>query len=119
LRPGGKLVTVNRIRPGCEVQQKFSEEMADNFIGRVRQAGTQKQASIGIPLATLEKWAREYTLRYRSYPVTSADDFMALFKTQGFALERFDLEGRYNERNNLAPTAPGEALRVLLVAIRE
>lgn len=118
LRPGGKLVTVNRIRPGLDTCQTFSPKETDRFVEKVLHEGHRLAAACGVPVATLETWARIYAANYRSYPVATLGDFLGLFTSQGFALTKVEVEGHLTNPGTSAPSTPGEAMRVSLVATR-
>jgi len=116
LREGGKVVTVNRIRPGIHTCQKFSRQMTEDFVARLVRAGREKQGELGLTPQLLEDWGRAYAKNYQSYPVASLEKFSALFETQGFRVNSLNVEGNYLDTTG--PSASGNAMRAHMVASR-
>jgi len=91
LRPGGKLVLTNRLRPGAPAAPLgFTAGQAQVFCAAVRREAERRQGALGLDPATLEGWAREYTMRFKSYPVRSVDEVMELLRSTGFVPDRLD-----------------------------
>ena len=116
LREGGKVVLVNRIRPGMHRCQKFSRQMTEDFVERLMRAGLEKQGEFDLSPQVLEDWGRAYAKNYQSYPVASLEAFSALFETQGFRVDSLNVEGNYLDTTG--PSASGKAMRAHMVATR-
>lgn len=117
LRSGGKLITVNRIRPGAEGPLGFSPSQAENFRKKALEAGKQKCKKLGITLETLEEWLSVYTERYSTNPVTSQEELFKLFRVNDFTLDHTHTEGTYGGETS-GPSVPGQAMHLNLVANR-
>lgn len=116
LRPGGRVVTSNRIRPTVEGRIGFSEQQAEGFVSKVLRA-RQTIDSFDLSEKELETLARAYAKHYFSYPVTSAEKLGDLFTANGFVLERFEITGRENTVSG-PPSTQGKSMRVDIVAAR-
>ncbi|MFZ5564431.1 MAG: class I SAM-dependent methyltransferase [Thermodesulfobacteriota bacterium] len=116
LRPGGRVVTSNRIRPMAEGRVGFSGQQARDFLTRVMDAG-RSFGRFDLAEKELEKMARAYAENYFSYPVTSAEELGGLFTAAGFSLERFDITGRENPVSG-PPSTRGKSMRVDIVAVK-
>jgi SAM-dependent methyltransferase len=114
LRPGGRLVMVNRIRPGAPGQVGFSSSQAEAFVQRVRDGAVSIGQGLDISSNDIVQWAREYTERYRTHPLTSKEEFWSLLHGSGFEGELIDP----GESADRGPSDGGEARRAFLVATR-
>jgi len=117
LRPGGKLVTVNRIRPGVQSRQGFTVDQAADFKNRLLAAGRQHETRLGISQEKLENWAAVYTARYCSYPVASLAYLDELLQVHGFSIDSLD-PGEVPVCLPSGPSTAGQAMRARLVATR-
>lgn len=117
LRPGGKLVTINRIRPDSSGEVRFSAEQGAAFRERVLRAAATSPAAIGIDDRTLARWAEAYTARYRSWPMSSAAELRTLLEDGGFVVERLE-PGPGAAAGAAGPSVAGAALRLEVVASR-
>jgi SAM-dependent methyltransferase len=90
LRPGGRVVTVQRVRddyPGDIV--RFSESEAEMFVARVAELAPGLLPPEAAELDVVSM-AREYARRFWALPVRSADRLRALFEDAHFRLDRFE-----------------------------
>ena len=91
LRPGGKLLLTNRLRPGAPAAPLgFTANQAQVFCAAVRREAERRQEDLGLDPATVEGWAREYTRRFKSFPLGAADEVLELLRSAGFVAERVD-----------------------------
>ena len=91
LRPGGKLLLTNRLRPGAPAAPLgFTADQAQVFCAAVRREAERRQEALGLDPATMEGWAREYTKRFKSFPLGSADEVLELLRSTGFVPDRID-----------------------------
>ena len=108
LRPGGRVVTVQRIRPDDDNPfVVFSAEQAAAFRDAVLERATAQAARLDQTPEYLAALAFTYAQRVRSHPVRSADELQRSFEEQGFALERFE---RVVARQAAGPQIRGPAL---------
>jgi len=116
LRPGGRVVTTNRIRATETKRLGFSRQQAADFVAGVRRA-RQRANGLDLSEGELAELARAYADNYGSYPVSSAGHIHDLFMSEGFVLERFETTGREHGVSG-PPSTPGRASRVNLVAAK-
>jgi len=122
LRPGGKLLFTNRLRPGAgRAQIGFTPDQAQVFCAAVRHEAERRKAMLGLDPATVEGWARVYAQRYRSYPVRTVEEVLDLLRIAGFAPDRVDtarVAGRAAEHAVAGPSVAERADYVRLLATR-
>jgi SAM-dependent methyltransferase len=122
LRPGGKLLFTNRLRPGDgHAQLGFTSDQAQVFCAAVRREAERAKADLGLDPNILEGWARTYTERYRSYPVRTVEEVLDLLRTAGFVPDRVDtarVAGRAGEDAVAGPSVAERADYVRLLATR-
>ncbi len=89
LRPGGKVITVNRIRPESENRQVgFSAGQAQTLRHAILEAPEDLKNRLGITGAELAGCADAYVARRRPHPVRSEEEFRRLFEEGGFIVEQ-------------------------------
>lgn len=88
LQPGGRVITVNRLRPGTEAGRiTFDPEQARAYRERVLEAAQSFDGALPMTAAELAAGAEAYAARQFIYPLRSADELRALFEQGGFAIE--------------------------------
>lgn len=88
LRPGGKVVTVKRIRPGSSGKPTgFSESETRAFQEKVLKATATLPASLPVDPLELSENARIYASQRRTWPVRSQDEIRELFEGAGFTID--------------------------------
>jgi SAM-dependent methyltransferase len=91
LRPGGKLMFTNRLRPGAgPAPVGFGASEADRFLAAVDSALESHGAAWGADPAELKRWAALYSQRFRSYAVESKDQVGDYLMRHGFAADLLD-----------------------------
>lgn len=117
LRPGGKVITVNRLRPGQPAQWvAFSVDQVWAYRARVEEAAKAR----GLQLPGLGRAAETYAGRQAIFPLGTAGELRALSEQAGFAIEHLSvapLASAAQQKVN-APTVPGSDDYVRLVAAR-
>ncbi len=123
LRPGGKLLITNRLRPGeGHAQFGFTPEQARTFCEVVRRGAEAGREKLGLDPDLVDSWARLYTERYRSYPVRTVDEILDLLHTAGFSPDRVNTAmaaGRSGRDAVAGPSAAERAEYVRVLATRE
>lgn len=117
LRPGGRVITVNRLRPGQPAQWvAFSVDQIWAYRARVEAAAKAR----GLELPGLGRAAETYAGRQTIFPLGTATELRALVEEAGFATEHLSvapLAAAAQQKVN-APTVPGSDDYVRLVAVR-
>lgn len=122
LRPGGRLVTINRLRgAGAPASSAFSSAEADAFIARMTADLGRFREHLDCPEAELAAMARTYLGEKRSFPVRTREELADLFEAAGFQLDVFEqLESSDpGKPRPSGPTMPGGAKYMKVVARRQ
>lgn len=92
LRPGGKIVTANRVRPSDAPERvRFSGQQVTDLIRKVGQWATTEGASFSVDASALHQAADLYGSRNMLYAVRSADDIRRYFVAAGLEIEEFSV----------------------------
>lgn len=121
LRPGGSLVTLQRLRPDHPPGlARFSAAQAAAFRDQVWQEACARRAELDITPEQLAACAAEFAERFVSHPVRSFTGLQQLFVDAGFALPVFSCEaiGRRTPGELSGPSVPAHADYVHIVATR-
>lgn len=126
LRPGGRLVTVNRVQPNAAEELKnFSAEQAASFLASVRGAASTLPASIGISATELDRLAETYAGKARFWPVRSTDELRQMFEGAGLRIDRMDMvdgprppAAAKGAGGPAGPTVPGNGSFATIIATR-
>ena len=121
LRPGGKVVTIHRIRAGHDAAIiGFTPDQIAAFHDRTLAEAAKWSSRLGIPPEELADWARTYARRFRVHAIASIEDIADLFHRNGFRLDGTApcpvREGVV--RRPSGPSAPGGAHYHQIVATR-
>lgn len=117
LRPGGKVVTVNRLRPEHDAQWiAFSVDQVWSYRARVEEAARAR----ALPIPRLGRAAESYASRQTIFPLGTAAELRALFEAAGFELEQLSIAtiAPVARREVDAPTVPGGDDYAQLIAVR-
>lgn len=92
LKPGGRLVFANRLRPGPQdVAVGFSLAEAQRFMARAQQSNAQLPPSQQWPQDELLAAAQAYTGSFKSYPVNSLAAVAADLSTAGLQVKHHQM----------------------------
>jgi SAM-dependent methyltransferase len=124
LRPGGRLVTVQRVRehhpPGLV---RFTTEQARQFRqDAAAQAQRFPERLGGMSARELADCAIAFTEHFTSHPIRSREAFARLFTESGFRLERLAYDNAAAGGSNTAnpgPSVPGSAEYAHVIAVRD
>jgi SAM-dependent methyltransferase len=117
LRPGGKVITVNRLRPGREpLWVAFSTDQVWAFRERVEEAAMAR----GFEFSRLGRAAETYASRQAIFPLGSAEELRALFEQGGFDIEELSLSAIAPAARQAisVPTVPSGDTYAQLIAVR-
>jgi SAM-dependent methyltransferase len=131
LVPGGRVVTVNRIRPHAPKKVRFSDGEAQEFCARVERAAEAMRGRLDLDPRQLADMARAYVAGTRAqstqgrhlhmgYSLRSTEELTELFETGGFEVDTLAV-GPVAARAMPAPAGPtmsGAAIYAQLVAVR-
>ncbi|KAA3623673.1 MAG: class I SAM-dependent methyltransferase [Proteobacteria bacterium] len=84
LKPRGRVIMINRVRPAADTPTQFSPETANLFVDRVAAAAKAAGQLKGTDTESLARRARTYVERYRSHPVTNLRQLLEQFENGGF-----------------------------------
>lgn len=117
LRPGGRLVTIQRIRPtGTPPVIGFSDEEIRVFV----QAALESAAGRGIEdLSRVERAATLFAQNKRTHVITSRAQFEQLFSAVGFELMDLQYSRLPTRRRLSGPSVPSGGEYALLMAGKE
>ena len=121
LRPGGVVLTTQRVRPGDRARKaSYSDLEARALAARIRAAAAAYPAPLGVPLEELGEATYQYALRKGSYVIESPSEVVAPFERAGFAVNLADEGGGRSEREADRPssTAGLETYRMRIVATK-
>lgn len=121
LRPGGLLVTTQRVRPGWTgAVVSYTADEARRVGERVAAAAKERRAAPGIHAEELGQAAREYALRKRSHAIADPASLTRAFDAAGFEILVADKGGGQAERQRDRPasSAGADTYRMRLVARR-
>jgi hypothetical protein len=123
LRPGGMVVTTQRIQPGNRMERSgYSEEDVNRISERAAAALRALAAPLEITPEQLAAAVREYAARAGSgtHVIRSPEALTGLFEREGFALELADEGGGEAERRRDRPSASAgtDTYRMRLIARR-
>ncbi len=91
LRPGGKVVFTNRLRPGAAAVLGFDGVQARRFAEAARNEAEARHATLGLDPGEAGRRAQAYAERFQSFPVRSVDEIARLLTEGGFAIELLDV----------------------------
>lgn len=117
LRPGGKVITVNRLRPLGDAQWiAFSVDQIWAYRSRVEQAAKAR----ALQLPGLARAAELYAGRQAIYPLGTALELQELFEDAGFGIEHLSVATIAPAARQAvdAPTVPGGSGYAQLIATR-
>ena len=115
LRPGGKVITSQRIRPGStRVVNGFSTSEVEALAHRVRRAAAERRDFEGPEPADLIAAVRSYAASKSSHVIRDAEGLLTLVREPGFSIEAARREAG-NTRRASSPDAPG-SFRLQMVA---
>jgi SAM-dependent methyltransferase len=120
LRPGGRVVTVNRVRPDAPETVRFTAEQSARFIERIRQAAQRAEPPLDVSADALVEMAQAYVAAKRTVPLRSTDELVGLFEVAGFSIDQLAV-GPVESRTLRAPAGPtmsGGAQYARVVAVR-
>ena len=92
LRPGGRLILTNRVRPGeGHARVRFTRDQAQAFVERVRAEAQRLRPALSLDPDEMAGLGRAYAEQFSSVPLRSTAELEALLGTAGFAIDYLDL----------------------------
>jgi SAM-dependent methyltransferase len=117
LRPGGLVITANRLRPGAaDAPAAFSALQAKEFVRIV----LHKAQAAGLA-ADLAADAQRYASRQAHWPVRSAEEVQALLEGAGFRIAHLScapMAGETGATSLNVPTVAGNASYARVIALK-
>jgi SAM-dependent methyltransferase len=121
LRPGGVVVTTQRVRPGDRARRSaYSEEDARAIAETVVKAASAHPRPLGISLNEMRTVAYEYARRKGAYVIESPAQISGPFERAGFEMTLADCGGGLAERQADRPgsTAGLDTYRMRVIATK-
>lgn len=109
LKPGGCVITAQRVRPGEKEEiTRFPAEDTERLAGAAERLAETQGAEIGIDAATARALAEGYGLHHHTHLIASAQSLERLFVEAGFYLEELAPPSAERRRMDLSG-APSNA----------
>lgn len=120
LAHGGRVLSVNRVRPGAPVKVSFTPDQATKFVRQVSQLLAKSQLASSYDAQEIAVLANRYIGHRVVYPVRDEEEISTLFSSSGFRLEYLDTELLASEHSSVpaGPTLRGGARYACFVARR-
>ena len=121
LRPGGVVVTTQRVRPGERgLHSSYSDAAARALAETIVASAKTYAGPLGVPLDELADATYEYARRKKAYAITSAAEIIDAFERAGFEVNLADEGGGQAEREFDRPssTAGRETFRMRIIATK-
>jgi SAM-dependent methyltransferase len=122
LRPGGLVVTTQRIRPDAiDDRVAYSREQVQAFEARAKERAQSMGDLPGLPAAALAPLARAYAEHKQTFVIRSAGELRALFERNGFAVEEQEQSGaaeHATDRLAGPPDISSERIRIVARKLR-
>ena len=117
LRPGGRIVTTTRIRPGITGITRFSAREVELFTARAFDLALNCQELGSVTAETIAAWARQYAERKINYPLESCEEVISYYVGAGMQIDRLDRASSRSDRPS-GPSLGIHSERVRLIASR-
>jgi len=121
LNPGGRVATVNRIRPGRAGDYiRFTEEQAALFLQEVEGHVGRATLAAGVEAPVLKDMAQGYAEKFGAWAVDSVAEIRGLFEGAGFVVQAIDCDpaGPLEGGRISGPSTPGGAQYANILASR-
>ncbi|MGH9203862.1 MAG: class I SAM-dependent methyltransferase, partial [Vicinamibacterales bacterium] len=119
LRPGGVVVTTQRVRPGvATAPSTYTDEQVQRLIERVVTAVHARSEPLGVDTDALVHAVYEYAIRRSAHAIQTTREITDLFEAEGFDVESSDQGDGAVERERDRPLslAGKDTYRMRLVA---
>ena len=117
LRPGGKLMFTNRLRPGTTGIVRFSPDEVEAFCSTIAGEASRLPEPLNQDLEGIAAAARRYAESYTSHPLETQDEIVQLLEQAGFRIDSLEVATRGGRQGGgiSGPTTnqPGEHARVI------
>lgn len=121
LRPGGRVITIQRIRPDTHHDVvRFTPEEKATFRHKVESEALANQDSLDIDAGKLAAAAGIYAEQFFTYPIKSREELVSLFTAAGFEFRQLEFGPAETQHQTTisGPTIPGTAEYAFVEAIR-
>jgi len=107
LRPGGRVITTNRLHPGRpDARTGFSAARSRAFLDSVRGAIEEKRDALRVDPQALMQQAEIYAARHDTWPLASMEEVRATFEDAGFGIDTLEAISRARKQPEEAGAAP-------------
>ena len=120
LTDGGRVVTVQRVRPvGSASLVQFSQEQARQFVAATLEAATRLDYLLPEERLRLGDAADAFTKNFKSYAITSREALEKLFVDAGFTFRHLQYQSLEKKSNLGGPSVPSGGNYAFIVAEKE
>jgi len=118
LRPGGRLITVQRIRENyADDVVRFNDLEINAFVARAKDLVRQSDFA-DFSEFDVVGMAKKFAERFRNFPVRSAEQLQSMFETAGFKLATFERQATHGAEGLTGPSVPNAAGFYMIAAER-
>ncbi len=118
LRPGGRLITVQRIRENyADDVVRFNDLEINAFVARAKDLVRQSDFA-DLSEFDIVGMAKKFAERFRNFPVRSAEQLQNMFETAGFRLAGFERQSTQGTEGVTGPSVPNAAGFYMIAAER-
>jgi SAM-dependent methyltransferase len=122
LRPGGKVITIQRTRPAAGQRAlRFTQAQRESFVNRIAQVAEEDQRLDEDTKKWVVTAAQEYAEKFWTHPINTEGELARLFEEASFHIETLDkaVSAPQAESGLSGPTMPMQAEYVFVVAVRQ
>ena len=120
LAPGGRVLSVNRVRPGAPDKVSFTSEQASDFVQQVGRLLAGSELGSSFDPEQVADLAKRYIRHRVVYPIRDEEEISRLLSSSGFQMEYMNTELLADEQSDIpsGPTQKGGARYASFVARR-
>jgi SAM-dependent methyltransferase len=122
LRPGGKVVTVQMIRPDVGQQTlRFTQAQQESFVKQIARCADEEHRLDEDAKEWIVNAAQDYAEKFWTHPIKTEGELADLFEQASFRVETLEkaISDKQGESGASGPTMPSQAEYVFVGAVRQ